>query len=194
MPLNFQPERTDPTSILGNQRSIARHLDDTHYVKRFSPGDFIIDAGPTAILINVGGNLRWPAIDMPDAAVSRANTSFDKPSEWRSGRCTIQFWYTIDVGSTANFVVGLRLDAVRTGEVLNGTNLLNINLTIPGPAAANTVARSSLTYTTTSFGADDELFALSVARIGTDAADLNVNHFRLLFVRLRHLPAQMEGQ
>lgn len=195
MPLNFQPERLDPTSLRTNLRAVDRHLTFDHYVRTFQPGDFVVDAvNATHALVNVGGNIRWPAVEMADATVGRASASWLKPSEWRSGKLAVTLWFTCGTGSTNAFVIGLRLDAIRAGEALNGTNLLNVNLTLAGPAAALTVIRTLPTFSTVSFGADDELFTLSVARIGTDAADVNVNPSLLLMAKVEHLPANAEGQ
>lgn len=192
MSLNLQPERTDPTSILGNQRAIDRHLTWDHYTLNFTPGIFVPN-GTTLIGVHAA-SMRYPAITFAKAAASEALVSFAKPSEWRSGKLAITVLYTSPGASTNNFYVAITVDAVKTGEVLTGTNLYAVFSTWAGPAVANTVKKLGPIYTTNTIGADDELFGLKVRRDSTHANDTNVNDLNVLMVRVVHMPARVEGQ
>lgn len=190
MALNFQPERTDGTSLRNNLAAVERHINDDHYVRGFTPGEFVIGgAGPPTFVQIPGGSLRWPAISMPAGADSFANSSWRKPSEWRIGHLRIRYWYTSPAGSTNNFMVQVVVDAIRNGEVLSGTALYAAQAAVAGPAVADTVIRSADIYTTTALGSDDELFSVRVTRVGTHASDTNVNAFHLLYVEVEHIPA-----
>lgn len=196
MALNLNPELARPDSnnpnILKQQlKAIANHLDDDHYVRGFTPGDFVL---VTATHIIDGSVALWSAIRFADAATSYGAVQFRKPSEWRSGKLSLTMWYTSNVGSTNTFRFGLAVQAIRTGEVLGGTGLLASAANIAGPAVAYTVGRYGPTYTTTSFGNDDELFSVRVLRDGNNANDNNVNDLLLLYMTIRHIPAVRESQ
>lgn len=189
MPVNFQPNLTDDRWLQTNQQAVERHLIDDHYVRGFTPGEFVLADATATFVVVTAATPRWPAIAMADAAVSRAAVSFRKPSEWRGGRLRVRYWYTASVGSTNNFAIQVFVEAIRDAEVLTGTTLVNSQTAVAGPAVANTVIRSAYTYTTTSLGSDDELFELRIARIGTDGTDNNVNDFQLLYAEVEHIPA-----
>lgn len=192
--INFFPERADPQSMLSNQRSIARHVDDDHYVRGFTPGEFALDAaGVTQVNIPVA-TPRWPALEYADGVLARATVDWRKPSQWRVGKVRARFWYTSPVGSTNNFVVNVRVAAVRDGEVLPGTDLFIIGAAYPGPTVVNTVIRSPYLYATTSLGSDDELFTLQIARDGANAGDTNTNVLQVTYAEVEHIPAVRESQ
>lgn len=191
MALNLQPELTDSRSVQINQHAIERHINDDHYVRRFTPGDFILLTA-TSGLDPVAND--WPWIVMADGVNSHAAVSFRKPSEWRSGKLKVRYWYTSDVGSVSNFRIAVFARAIRDGEVMAGTLLVNAPASVAGPAVAYTVVRSADVYTTTSLGGDDELFSLRIVRLGADAADTNVNDFMLLYVEVEHIPATQVTQ
>lgn len=188
--------RLDDSALRSNQRSIERHVDDDHYLRSFSPGMFVLGgpAGCVHALIPAAAP-RWPAVTMPKdlGTNSLAAVSFRKPSEWRSGRLRIRFWFTSPVGSANNFLVQTTVDAIRTSEVLPGTNLRSANTTHAGPAVANTRMFSGDLYTTASFGPDDQSFSLRVARLSTNASDTNANDFNLLEVEVFHISARQES-
>lgn len=193
--LNFQPNLTDPRALQTNQLATARHVNDDHYVRGFTPGEFVIGgaAVPTFVQITAAGP-RWSAISMPDGDDSTADVSWRKPSEWRSGQMRTRFWYTASVGSTNNFVVQIRVQAIRDGEVVPGTDLVNNVSAVPGPAVANTLIRSSYVYTTVAMSADDELFSWLISRAGSNIGDTNVNALQLVYVEVEHIPAQQVSQ
>lgn len=195
MPLNFQPERLDPTSLLNNQRAIDRHLGFDHYVRTFQPGDFVLSGAGATTGIIPAATPRWPALIFADAVDSEATVAWDKPSEWRSGKLAVWVRYTSPVGSTNTFRCAVTVNASRQGEVLPATTLV-LNLSSwPGPAVANTKLVFGPFYTTTSFGADDETFSLKIRRIGSDGVnDTNANDLDVLLVKVQHLPANAEGQ
>lgn len=195
MPLNFQPNAIGDRALQVNQHAIERHLTDDHYIRGFTPGAFVLSgaAVPTFVSIPVA-IAQWPAIEMPDADISRAVVSWRKPSEWRGGMLRVRYWYTSPVASTNTFMVRVSVLAVRDSEVLGGTSLVSTDTAVAGPAVLNTVIRSTYVYTTTSLGSDDELFSLRVLRLGADASDTNVNVFQLLYVEVEHIPAQQVAQ
>lgn len=195
MALNLNTDLTTTRSIQDNWRAIERHLDYDHYTRGFTPGDFILDVGgnATPILLTVATN-RWPAVMMPEGRESIAITSFHKPSEWRSGKLKITYWYTSDVGSTNNFYIGVTAYATRRDEVLNGTSLYAVDTAVAGPAVASTVKVAGPFYTTTSFGSDDELFAIGIFGQRANVLDTNVNEFHLLYVLVEHIPAQQVSE
>lgn len=184
----------DDSPLRRNQRSIAAHIDDDHYVRRFTPGDFTLSgaAAPTHVIIPAA-TPRWPAIEMPDGNTSHSTVSWEKPSQWRAGKLRVRIWYTSDVGSTSNFLIQTAISSIRASEVLLGTTLVMSNNALAGPSVANTPLKADV-YSTTSFTADVELFSLRVQRVGGDASDTNVNDFYLLYVRVEHIPAQRESQ
>lgn len=180
----------DDSALKRNQRAIERHVDYDHYVRCFTPGDFVL-TGATHI---TDTSAFWSAVQFADAAVSYGIVTFCKPSEWRSGKLATTIWYTSNAGSTNNFRLGLAVRAIRDGEVLGGTALLTSAANVPGPGVANTVIRYGPTYTTTSFGNDDELFSFRVLRDGTHANDTNVNNLLLLYAKVEHIQAVRESQ
>jgi hypothetical protein len=192
--LNFQPELTADRALQVNQNSIERHINDDHYVRGFTPGDFVLTSavGAAFVLDNVGA--RWPLIEMPDAGISRARVSWRKPSEWRSGKLSVTMWYTSTVGSTNNFHLIYAIDAIRAAEVIFGTELLLLEFNAPGPAVANTVMKVAATYSTVSLGSDDELFAFGIARDGANADDTNVNSIRIIYATIEHIPERQVSQ
>lgn len=192
--LNFSPEQVDQNALRGNQRAIERHINDDYYVREFTPGQFALDAAGVTLVNIPAATPRWPALEFVDTILARANASFRKPSEWRSGKFRIRFWYTSPVGSTNNFIIITRIAAGRTGEVLPGTDLLFVSTTYAGPAVANTWIRSPDIYTTTSLGGDDELFTFQFVRDGGHANDTNVNVLHFLHAEVKHIPAQRESQ
>jgi hypothetical protein len=193
MPLNFQPERVDPASLLTNQRSIDRHLAFDHYVRPFQPGDFVL-SGTTAEIIPAA-TPRWPCVTFPEALATEAAVSWERPSEWRSGALAVWVRYTSPVGSTNTFRCAITVNAGRLAEVLPATTLYNVFANWPGPAVADTWMEFGPIYTTTAFGADDQSFSLKIRRAGTDAVnDTNVNALNVLLVRVEHIPANAEGQ
>lgn len=210
MPLNLNPElvptdispdpkqkvskKLDWSYLKTNQRAIARHLTDDHYIRGFTPAEFVLaDAGVTLAGVPAA-TPRWPALVFADAVTSRAVVAWRKPSEWRSGKMRVRIWYTSDVGSTNNFQSSIRLNAIRDSEVLPGTALLAaLTNTIAGPAVADTVIRASYTYSTTSLGGDDELFSMQLGRIGGDAADTNTNDLMVLYAEVEHIPGVQEA-
>jgi hypothetical protein len=192
--LNFDPNRIDPHTLQVNQAATERHVNDDHYVRGLTPGEFVLDGTNAAFAIIPPAILQWPAIEMPDAVTSYAIASFRKPSEWRSGKMRTRYWYTSDAGSTNNFVIQTAVTAVRGTELISGTSLLSDNAIVAGPAVASTLVKSSYTYTTTSLGGDDELFSVRVLRLGGNASDNNVNKFQLVYVELEHVPAQQVSQ
>lgn len=193
--LNFQPELTDIRALQTNQLSVERHLNDEHYVRGFMPGEFVLEgAGPPAHVVIPAALLRWPAIEMPDGVDSNAAVSWRKPSEWRSGALRVRFWYTSDVGSTNNFYVRTGISAAATGEVIPSSLLMSDDSAVAGPAVAYTVMERAFIYTSSSLGGDDDLFALRIRRLGTDANDNNVNDMLLLYAEVEHIPAQQVSQ
>lgn len=193
MPLNLQPERTDPTSILGNQRSISRHLTFDHYIRTFQPGDFVLSGNKHEII--PAANPRWPSLTFPDASDTESAVAWDKPSEWRSGKLAIWVRYTSPGASTNAFRCAITVNAARIGEVLPATTLYAAFLNWPGPAVANTFLVLGPIYTTTSFGADDDTFSLKIRRAGTDAAnDTNVSDLNIVLVKVQHIQSRMESQ
>lgn len=193
-PLNLNPERFEGDRLRGNLRAIESHLTDDHYVRRFTPGDFTLDAAGVTQVNIPAATPRWPALEFADGVLARASASFEKPSEWRSGKFRARFWYTSPVGSTNNFQFGIRLAAVRGTEVLPGTDLLVLSTTYAGPAVANTVIKTAWIYSTSSLGADDELFTFQFFRDGANAADTNTNVLHVLYGKVEHIPAQRESQ
>lgn len=194
MALNFDPNRTDASNLLSNQQALERHINDDHYVRGFMPGEFVLDGTNAAFIVIPPAILQRPAIEMPDAVTSFGLVTWRKPSEWRSGQLRVRYWYTSDVGSTANFVVQIAVTAVRDGELAGGTTLVSSNSAVAGPAVASTIIRSAYTYTTTALGGDDELFSVRVLRLGGDAGDTNVNDFQLVYLEVEHIPAQQVSQ
>lgn len=193
--LNFSPDRTDERTLQVNQRAIERHLNDDHYVRRFTPGQFVLaGAGAPTLVLATAAAPHWPVIAMVDAATSIASVSFDKPSEWRAGHMAVRYWYTSPVGSTNAFRIQVAMQAVRGGEALIGTTLVGAAASVAGPAVAHTVIRAADVYTTTALGGDDELFSLRLIRLGADGADTNTNDFYLLYARVEHIPAQQVSQ
>lgn len=193
--LNFQPELTYERALQTNQRAVERHVNDEHYVRGFTPGDFVLGgpAVPTHALVTAAAP-RWPAIIMLDGGSSFAVASWRKPSEWRTGQIRSRYWYTSDVGSTNNFAIQTMLNAIRDAEVLTGTLLVDSTSAVAGPVVANTVIRSAYVYTTVALGSDDEVFSLRLGRIGADASDTNANEFHLLYVEIEHIPALQVSQ
>lgn len=193
--LNYQPELATGRGLEINLAAIERHLDDDHYVRRFTPGEFVLGGAgaPTHVLVTTASP-RWSAIEMPDAATSLAVVSFAKPSEWRAGHLRVTYWYTSPVGSTNAFRIQVLMRAIRDAEVLTGTLLVDLSTNVAGPAVANTVVRAAAVLTTVAIGNDDELFTLRIGRIGADAGDTNVNVFQLLYAKVEHLPAQQVAE
>lgn len=195
MPLNLIPERVSPRGLQINQRAIEHHLIDDHYVRGFTPGEFVLDNGALAtFLLESAAAPRWSTINMPDAVNSFGCVTWRKPTEWRTGQIRLRYWYTSDVGSTNNFFIQTGMYSLRDGELLAANTLMNINTAVPGPAVALTAIRSAYVYTTTALGSDDELFSLRIQRLGGDASDTNVNDFSLLYVEIEHIPAQQVSQ
>lgn len=181
--LNFQPELTDPRWLATNQYAIERHINDDHYVRGFTPGEFVLVTAThaTAIL--------WPRIVMTAAATSYGAVSWRKPSEWRAGHLAVSYWFTSDVGGTNNFRIVLDCRAIRETELLDGTSLLSSASLQAGPASAFAVKKSVAVYTSTALGSDDQLFSLRIQRDGTHADDNNANPFWLLYVEVEHIPS-----
>lgn len=189
--LNFNPEHTDPRLLQNNLRAVERHVNDDHYVRGFTPGEFALITA-THALEPIAND--WPEIVMLDAVTSHAAVSWRKPSEWRSGLMRVRFWYTSDVGSTNPFRIIVSSRAIRDAEVLAGTSLVFSTANYAGPAVAWTLVRSPYVYTTTALGSDDELLSVRIVRLGADAADTNVNEFHLLYVEVEHIPARQVSQ
>lgn len=191
--LNFNPE-SGVESLRSNQRSVAAHIDDDYYVRRFTPGMFLPDNGAVAtFLTESAAQPRWPTINMPDAVSGQATVTWERPSHWLSGKLRTRYWYTSDTGSTNNFVIRIVIYTVRNGQLLNASTLGDTSTAVPGPAVALTAIRSDYIYTTTSFDPSAELFSLRIQRTGGDASDTNVNDFSLLYVRVQHIPATREA-
>lgn len=158
--LNFNPE-SGVESLKSNQRAIERHINDDHYVRSFFPGDFIL--GPTgtpAFAVIPLATPRWPVVVLPKHATENpiCAAGWRKPSQWRSGRLRVRYFYTSPVGSTNNFRVLVTINAARTDEVLPSTGLLGNSATVAGPAVANTRMASPDIYSTVSLGSDDQAF------------------------------------
>jgi hypothetical protein len=190
--LNFRPERVDKDALRLNQLSMARHVSDIYYHPGFGPGKFQPDGTATGTILNVGGVSRWAAIDYPNAVTARATVTISRPSEWRSGKLALTLRYTSDGAAADPFLIGFRVDAVRHGEVLNGTSLLSLDQQLAGPAIAYTSMVTDRIFSTTSFQPDDELLSFMVARLGAAAGDVNTNHMYLLHFQVEHVPAKME--
>jgi hypothetical protein len=191
--LNFNPELTDLRALQTNQRALELHINDDHYVRDFSPGDFVLGGSAGCVHAQIpAATPRWAAVTMPKDAVANsiAVVNFRKPSQWRSGRLCVRFWYTSPTAGATNFWIQVNLDAARTGEVLPATNLMALTAAYSGPAVANTKLASGAVYSTVSFGADDEDFGLRVIRLSTSASDTNPNAMNLLRVEVEHIPAQ----
>lgn len=190
--LNFTPEHStlDPRVIRSNWEAIERHVNDDHYVREFTPGKFVLAGAAVAFAVNNG----WPVVEFTNASVldtDIATVSFRKPSEWRTGKLRLGFWYTSDAAGASNFSIGTRIYGVRRGEALPGTLLYSAANAVPGPAAGGDLLYSGDFYTSTSFGSDDELFRVLFTRDGTDA---NGNDFHLVHVVVEHIQATRQSQ
>lgn len=192
MPLNLNPEHVEGRPLATNLRAIERHLTDDHYLRELTPSDFVLDASATHVQVPAAVP-QWPAVKLPDAALSIITATWRKPSEWRTGKLRLQLRFTSDVGNTNAFDIRYRVRAIRQAEVLPGTLLTAdpVVLSLAGPAVADTEMADSYRYTTISFGSDDERFSLQIFRDG--AADANNNDFHLLSVEVVHLPALQEA-
>jgi hypothetical protein len=188
MALNFNPDRDGrEVKLATDLRAIERHLDDDHYVRWAGPGDFEVFNTATK-----ASNNAWPVVQFPDAASTSAQWTFPKPSEWRGGPLLLRMWHTSTVGDTKTFSLAVSVRALRSGEVLPATVLLNTTIAPAGPAVANTVLVTADLYTTTSLGGDDQLFSVRITRDG--AGDSNNNPWQLLLLRVEHIPAVREAQ
>jgi hypothetical protein len=195
MALNFDPE-LGTKHLARNQRAVERHLDDDHYVRGFTPGQFVTDGANAVLVPFPAAAPQWPAIKFPEGVISYAVVSWRKPSEWRLGRLRLRLWYTSDVASTANFAMFVRIKAVRDTEVLPGTALYDTGVadTFAGPSVINKVVKSAYIYTTTSLGSDDELFTLQLVRTNANPPDANANDMYLIYAVVEHIPAVRESQ
>jgi len=191
-PLNLNPERSEGRLLQDNLRAIERHLADDHYVKDLDPERFTITAPGAKVLANAA-TLRFNALQFPDAAVARARANFRKPSQWRSGLLSVTVLYTCETGTTNAFNLITTVNAIRTGEVLPGTQLLALDTTTPGPAVASTILQYGPVYTTSGLGSDDMLFSVGITRDGNRVEDVNANALLVLDVIVEHIPAQAEG-
>jgi hypothetical protein len=180
-----QPPFTEER-LYSNAQAVELHINDDHYMRRFSPRDFVLDGVATHVQITAAAP-QWPAVQFPDAASGIAVASWGKPAAWVTGRLRLRFWYTSSIGGTANFAINYRVRAIRDTEALPGTILTGnpVALNVAGPAVANTVIKSINYYTTVSLGSDDELFSVQVVRDG--AADANNNPLHLLALEIEHI-------
>lgn len=188
MPLNLAPDGPD---LRRNLRAIERHLVNDHYARGLSAAAFMLGGNGAADLLVPVATPHWPAKVLPKNALANPliSTSFDKPSEWRTGLLSVEFWYTCPVASAAtNFFVQVAIQGLRFGEVIPGTSLLAASAAYPGPAVINTTLKPAVVYSTAAIGSDDEVFSLRFVRLSTNASDTNANDFHLLYAIVRHLP------
>jgi hypothetical protein len=191
--LNFNPERYEGDRLRGNLRSLASHVHDDHYVRGLSPSDLVPEPGGAAYAVVGAG--RWLPLSLPDAVFLTSGIAhFDRPSEWVLGKLKFRLRYSSPVGSTSNFRVGIQSFAVKAGEVAStATVIVSATVTLPGPVVANTILTHEV-YSTANVERDDELLSARVFRLGTNAADVNVNDFHVYGLRVEHISAVRESQ
>lgn len=193
--LNFNPE-SGIESLKSNQRAIAAHVDDDHYVRRLTPGMFVPFAtathGTAGQSVGLG---KWPTIDYPNAVSSYAVFATERPRFWLSGRMLVTIYYTSQTAGVADFAILLAVYSVPSNGNLSNTGITTLHsggiaLAAPGPAAADD-EKSIQVYTTVSFDPSARRIGIRIGRDG--GSDANNNILQVTEVVVQHVPALRES-
>lgn len=180
----------DDTPLRRNQRSLERHITDDHYRRSISPGSMVLE-GTSAFAV-VGG--RWGVVSFPDDGTSSAAFfTFERPSEWVTGKLKVTVRYSAPGASTANFRIVIPIVVAKDGTVMTAATLAlnSINL-LPGPAVADTRLSYSV-FSTSNVTREFDEISVKVQRTSGNAADVNVNAFHLYGVRLEFVQSIQEA-
>jgi hypothetical protein len=189
MALNLNPVLVDEQSMRRNLRAIERHVNNDHYVRSISPGAMVLEA--TAAHAVVGS--RWGVLSLPDAASTSGLFTFERPSEWVTGKVKMTIRYSSPVGSTANFRVVAQVGVAKEGSAMATTTLVMNDMSlVPGPAVADTRISYSV-YSTANVTQEFDCVEVRVQRTGAHADDGNVNALHVYAIRLEFIPAMQEA-
>lgn len=187
--LNLNPSLTGEQAMRRNLRAIERHVDNDHYVRSISPGAMVLEA--TAAHAVVGS--RWGVLSLPDAASTSGLFTFERPSEWVTGKVKMTVRYSSPVGSTANFRIVAQVGVAKDGTAMATSTLVMNDASLrPGPAVADTRLSYSV-YSTSSVTQEFDSIEVRVQRTGAHADDANVNALHVYAVRLEFIPAIWEA-
>ena len=188
--LNFNPNANADSgaALRRNLRAVERHINNDHYVRSFGPGDMVYEA--TAATGVVG---RWGVGVLPALADTSALITFERPSEWASGKLKITLRSSAPVAAATNYRIFLQGTVAKPGSVMTATTLiLNDVATAPGPAVANTRV-DRIAYSTSNVTQEFDIVSIKVIRTGTNIADTNPNAFHIYSVRVEFIPAMQEA-
>lgn len=182
--------RLDDSALRANQRSIARHINDDHYTRSISPGAMVLEG--TAAHAIVGS--RWGIVSLPDDGTSSAAFfTFERPSEWVTGKLRVTLRYSAPGASVANFRIFLQAGVAKEGSVMTVTALplSSVNL-LPGPAVANT-RMSFAVFSSGNVTREFDEISIRIQRTSGHADDVNVNAFHVYGIRVEHISAIQEA-
>lgn len=181
--------RLDDSALRSNQRSIVSHFDDSYYIWRLCPGDFVEDTNLPGAIFGSTANSQAACIRFADAANQGVIFTRRIPKLWVTGRFQIEVDYTANGASTANFsVTTVLLAATKTGSLNTPTTLYSATSSWPGPAATFDAKQFSA-FSTTSLPGNAHVLTVKIARAAVDA---NANRLDVVAVTLTFIPAKQE--
>jgi len=177
------------TGLALDPHGAAQHTDITRQLF-LAPSAAKLDSA-TAVNLGASPNLTG-AVAYADAATQGAIWTFAIPSDWASGVITIQpVW---SPGSTDAVAHTVRW-SMTCKNVAAGTTITAAGTTVAftGSSAARTVAvivKDTATSTTLTPAAANDLFTITLQRIGADAADTYVGVVNLIGILVTYTASQ----